>query len=50
VGPGGCRGIVARDNADVHGRFEGELVVQTRLLVRAGGQVAGTVSYGETEI
>src|SRR5205814_38564 len=35
------RGTVATDNADVHGRFEGELVVQKRLLVRAGGQVAG---------
>jgi cytoskeletal protein CcmA (bactofilin family) len=44
------RGTVATDNADVHGRFEGELVVQKRLLVRAGGQVAGTVSYGEIEI
>ncbi|OLE19518.1 MAG: hypothetical protein AUG50_03525 [Betaproteobacteria bacterium 13_1_20CM_3_63_8] len=31
------RGTVATDNADVHGRFEGELVVQKRLLVRAGG-------------
>src|SRR5436309_8265422 len=44
------RGNVSTDNADVHGRFEGELVVQKRLLVRAGGQVAGTVSYGEIEI
>ncbi|HEY4469731.1 MAG TPA: polymer-forming cytoskeletal protein [Stellaceae bacterium] len=44
------RGNVSTDNADVHGRFEGELVVQKRLLVRAAGQVAGTVSYGEIEI
>src|SRR5437764_2252622 len=44
------RGNVSTDHADVHGRFEGELVVQKRLLVRAGGQVAGTVSYGEIEI
>jgi cytoskeletal protein CcmA (bactofilin family) len=44
------RGNVATDNADVHGRFEGELVVQKRLLVRASGQVSGTVSYGEIEI
>ena len=44
------RGTVSTDHADVHGRFEGELVVQKRLLVRAAGQVAGTVSYGEIEI
>jgi cytoskeletal protein CcmA (bactofilin family) len=44
------RGNVSTDNADVHGRFEGELVVQKRLLVRAAGHVSGTVSYGEIEI
>jgi cytoskeletal protein CcmA (bactofilin family) len=44
------RGNMCTDSADVHGRFEGELVVQERLLVRAGGQVSGTVSYGEIEI
>jgi cytoskeletal protein CcmA (bactofilin family) len=44
------RGNVSTDNADVHGRFEGELVVQKRLLVRATGHVSGTVSYGEIEI
>src|SRR5690242_5831459 len=44
------RGTVSTDHADVHGRFEGELVVQKRLLVRAAGQVSGTVSYGEIEI
>src|SRR6266478_3233800 len=44
------RGTVSTDNADVHGRFEGELVVQKRLLVRAAGHVSGTVSYGEIEI
>src|SRR5207237_1947864 len=44
------RGTVSTDNADVHGRFEGELVVQKRLLVRAAGQVSGTVSYGEIEV
>ncbi|SRR6266540_2766616 len=44
------RGDVSTENADVHGRFEGELVVQKRLLVRAAGQVSGIVSYGEIEI
>jgi len=44
------RGTVSTDHADVHGRFEGELVVKKRLLVRTAGQVSGTVSYGEIEI
>jgi cytoskeletal protein CcmA (bactofilin family) len=44
------RGTVSTDHADVHGRFEGELVVKKRLLVRAAGQVSGSVSYGEIEI
>jgi len=37
-------------NADVHGRFEGELVVRKRLLIRAGGHVSGNITYGEIEI
>lgn len=44
------RGNVSTENADVHGRFEGELVVKKHLLVRAAGQVSGSVSYGEIEI
>jgi cytoskeletal protein CcmA (bactofilin family) len=44
------KGDVSTDNADVHGRFEGDLVVRKRLLVRATGQVSGTLSYGEIEI
>jgi cytoskeletal protein CcmA (bactofilin family) len=44
------KGDVATDNADVHGRFEGDLVVRKRLLVRATGQVSGTLTYGEIEI
>src|SRR3981189_673216 len=44
------RGTVSTDHADVHGRFEAGVVVKKRLLVRAAGQVSGTVSYGEIEI
>ena len=43
-------GHASTENADVHGRFEGELVVSKRLLIRAGGHVSGTVTYGEIEI
>jgi cytoskeletal protein CcmA (bactofilin family) len=43
-------GHASTENADVRGHFEGELVVRKRLLIRAGGHVSGTVSYGEIEI
>ena len=43
-------GRASTENADVHGRFEGELVVRKRLLIRAGGRVSGKVTYGEIEI
>lgn len=43
-------GDASTENADVHGRFAGELVVRKRLLIRAGGHVSGTITYGEIEI
>ena len=30
--------------------FEGNLVVRKRLLIRSGGQVSGTIRYGQIEI
>jgi cytoskeletal protein CcmA (bactofilin family) len=43
-------GNASTENADVRGRFQGELVVLKRLLIRAGGHVSGTITYGEIEI
>ena len=43
-------GHASTDNADVRGRIEGVLVVSKRLLIRAGGHVSGTITYGEIEI
>lgn len=43
-------GTASTENADVRGRLEGELVVSKRLLIRAGGQVLGKITYGEIEI
>jgi len=43
-------GQASTENADVRGRFEGDLTVRKRLLIRAGGHVSGTVTYGEIEI
>jgi len=38
------------EEADVHGLFEGNLIVSKRLLIRATGRVSGTIAYGEIEI
>jgi cytoskeletal protein CcmA (bactofilin family) len=47
---GTFKGNASIEQAEVHGRFEGELVVRKRLFIRASGHVSGTVSYGEIEI
>ena len=36
--------------ADISGRFDGELLARERLIVRAGGHVKGTVRYGRIVI
>ncbi len=36
--------------ADISGRFDGELIARERLIVRAGGHVKGTVRYGRIVI
>jgi cytoskeletal protein CcmA (bactofilin family) len=44
------KGAATIDNAEVRGRFEGELVVRKRLLIRSTGRVSGKIAYGEIEI
>ncbi|MBV8778697.1 MAG: polymer-forming cytoskeletal protein [Alphaproteobacteria bacterium] len=44
------KGSAEIENADVRGAFEGNLVVRKRLLIRSGGQVSGTIRYGQLEI
>ena len=44
------KGNASIEQAEVHGRFEGELVVRKRLLIHATGHVSGTIAYGELEI
>lgn len=41
------KGSVEIEEADIGGRFEGELTVRGRLTVRATGRINGTVRYGE---
>jgi cytoskeletal protein CcmA (bactofilin family) len=47
---GQFKGAAEIENADVRGIFEGNLIVRKRLLIRSGGQVSGTIRYGQIEI
>ncbi len=43
-------GSASVESAEIRGRFEGELTVSGRLLIRSPGQVSAAVRYGEIEI
>lgn len=43
---GSFEGRVEVDVAEIHGRFEGELLARERLLIHSGGRVSGTIRYG----
>ncbi len=47
---GTFQGSVEIDNADIAGKFEGDLVVHDRLTVRSTGRITGRVQYGELEV
>jgi cytoskeletal protein CcmA (bactofilin family) len=44
------KGSTTIEEAEVRGRFEGDLVVHNRLLIKATGRVSGTLRYGQIEI
>ena len=44
------KGLAEVDDADIAGRFEGELIVHGRLRVRATGSIEGRIQYGELEV
>jgi cytoskeletal protein CcmA (bactofilin family) len=44
------KGSASIDEAEIRGKFEGALTVRNRLLIRATGQVVGTVRYGQLEV
>jgi cytoskeletal protein CcmA (bactofilin family) len=44
------QGTIAVDNAEVHGRFEGELTVRKQLIVHATGKVSGKIRYAKIKI
>jgi len=44
------KGTASIEEAEIRGRFEGNLVVRKRLLIKASGRVSGTLRYGQIEI
>ena len=44
------KGTATIDDLEVRGRFEGNLTVRKRLLIRATGRVSGTIRYSQIEI
>jgi cytoskeletal protein CcmA (bactofilin family) len=44
------RGSVEISEADVAGRFEGQIIVQGRLAVRSSGRIDGKIQYGELAV
>jgi cytoskeletal protein CcmA (bactofilin family) len=44
------KGSVEIDEADIAGRFEGDLTVRGRLRVRASGRINGSIRYGQLEV
>jgi cytoskeletal protein CcmA (bactofilin family) len=44
------KGSTSIEGAEVRGRFEGNLTVRKRLLIKATGRVSGTIRYGQIEI
>src|SRR5689334_24645727 len=44
------KGSATIDEIEVRGRFEGNLTVRKRLVIRASGRVSGTIRYGQIEI
>ena len=51
VAPGGFfKGTATVDEADISGRFEGELIARDRLIVRSGGRISGAIRYGRIVI
>jgi cytoskeletal protein CcmA (bactofilin family) len=44
------QGTIAVDNAEIHGRFEGELTVRKQLVIQGTGRVSGKIRYAKIKI
>lgn len=47
---GSFDGNASINDAEIRGRFQGELTVRGRLVIRASGNVSGTITYAEIEV
>jgi cytoskeletal protein CcmA (bactofilin family) len=47
---GQFRGSVEIENADIAGRYDGQIVVHGRLTIRSTGRVSGMIKFGELEV
>lgn len=47
---GQFRGSVEIENADIAGRYDGDLTVHGRLTIRGTGRLTGIIKYGELEV
>jgi cytoskeletal protein CcmA (bactofilin family) len=43
-------GTVAVDNAEIHGRLEGELTVRKQLVIHSTGKVSGKIRYAKIKV
>jgi cytoskeletal protein CcmA (bactofilin family) len=44
------QGTISVDNAEIHGRFEGELTVRKQLIIQATGKVSGKIKYAKIKV
>jgi cytoskeletal protein CcmA (bactofilin family) len=44
------QGTIAVDNAEIHGRFEGELTVRKQLIIHGTGKVSGKIRYAKIKV
>lgn len=44
------QGTIAVDNAQIHGRFEGELTVRKQLVISGAGKVSGKIRYAKIKV
>jgi cytoskeletal protein CcmA (bactofilin family) len=44
------QGTIAVDNAEIHGRFEGELTVRKQLTISGAGKVSGKIRYARIKV
>lgn len=49
AGAGEFKGAAEVENADISGRFDGDLTCRNRLTIRATGKVLGKIRYGQLE-